>query len=372
MRIIYAAPANLDEQKAHAIHIVNMCAAIQSNGHDVSLLASKCSAGLAETYGSGESLTVITANEARLPALARGPAFAVCAAITAKKQAASLLYTRHIPTALLSSSLSIPTILELHSPPRNNQNWMVARVFNRKVGLALVLITDALRTEIARRLPMIASEKLFVAPDAAVPQPTNLAIRLSLARPIVGYLGNLYMGKGVELVCDVAARLPDFDFYVVGGDIQQISLLVQRFASIKNLHFVGKVPPRIAYQYINGFDYALLPNQEVVMVNDYATDIGQWTSPLKMFEYMAAGKPIIASRLPVLQEVLKDRENAILADPRDPGAWVAALRHLWANKDVRTRIGERAREDFFENYTWEVRARNVLNFVESRMNVEHV
>jgi glycosyltransferase involved in cell wall biosynthesis len=81
-------------------------------------------------------------------------------------------------------------------------------------------------------------------------------------------------------------------------------------------------------------------------------------SPLKLFEYMSAGKPIVASDLPVLREVL-DEANAVLVDPEDADAWARALESL-RDAGLRERLGVRARRDFLERHTWDIRARKVL------------
>ena len=79
---------------------------------------------------------------------------------------------------------------------------------------------------------------------------------------------------------------------------------------------------------------------------------------MKIFEYMAAAKPIIASDLPVLREVLND-SNAILVDPEDIDAWRDALAALRDPKR-REQLGRKAHDDFLRSYTWQARASRVL------------
>jgi len=81
---------------------------------------------------------------------------------------------------------------------------------------------------------------------------------------------------------------------------------------------------------------------------------------MKMFEYMAAGLPIVSSDLPVLREVLENGRNALLVSPDDLDAWAKAISLLAANAGLRRRLGEAARADLIEYYTWETRARSVL------------
>jgi glycosyltransferase involved in cell wall biosynthesis len=84
-------------------------------------------------------------------------------------------------------------------------------------------------------------------------------------------------------------------------------------------------------------------------------------SPLKLFEYMAWGKPILCSDLPVLREVIEDRRNGLLLPPDDPAKWVAALNRLVANPAEGERLGKNARSDFLTRHTWRQRADRVLD-----------
>jgi glycosyltransferase involved in cell wall biosynthesis len=88
-------------------------------------------------------------------------------------------------------------------------------------------------------------------------------------------------------------------------------------------------------------------------------------SPIKMFEYMASGVPIIASDLPALREVLQDGKNCLLAAPSDVTAWLIALDKLLQNPSLARAIGQRGHEDYEREYTWTRRAQRILSAAES-------
>ena len=83
-------------------------------------------------------------------------------------------------------------------------------------------------------------------------------------------------------------------------------------------------------------------------------------SPLKVFEYMAAGKPILASDIPALREILRDGETALLLPPGEPEAWAAAARALLRDPGRAAALGARARAAFLAEYTWDARAARIL------------
>jgi glycosyltransferase involved in cell wall biosynthesis len=84
-------------------------------------------------------------------------------------------------------------------------------------------------------------------------------------------------------------------------------------------------------------------------------------SPLKIFEYMAAAKPIVCSTLPVLQEILQDGNTAWLCDPDDIAQWQRALQTLRDDPLLRRRLGENAQREFLQRHTWQARARSILD-----------
>ena len=87
-----------------------------------------------------------------------------------------------------------------------------------------------------------------------------------------------------------------------------------------------------------------------------------FTSPLKLFEYMAAARPIVASDLPALREVLRDGENALLVPPEDPVALAVAIRRLQEDPALAERLAGQAARDV-RAYTWEERGRRIVEFL---------
>jgi glycosyltransferase involved in cell wall biosynthesis len=95
-------------------------------------------------------------------------------------------------------------------------------------------------------------------------------------------------------------------------------------------------------------DVLVLPNPRSAISNTH-------TSPLKLFEYMASGRPIVATALESIQEVLRDGENALLVEPGNPQALVTGIRRIKDDPALAQRVAARAAEDLRE-YTWARRA----------------
>lgn len=156
--------------------------------------------------------------------------------------------------------------------------------------------------------------------------------------------------------------MPEVDFVVVGGSKDDVRFWAKQVTT-QNIKFLGYMPPDAVQQELATFDICLLPNQEKVYVNSLedsskAQQIGAFTSPLKMFEYMSAGIPIVSSDLPVLREVL-DENDAFCSPPDDVMAWVNAI-HKLKDTSLRKRLGDSARTKLATYYTWDARARYIL------------
>jgi glycosyltransferase involved in cell wall biosynthesis len=108
------------------------------------------------------------------------------------------------------------------------------------------------------------------------------------------------------------------------------------------------VPPADVAPYLKAADVLVLPNTATLVSRTY-------TSPLKLFEYMAAGRPIIASDLPAFREVLRDEENALLVPPENPEALASAAVRLIRDPELSERLARRAFDDV-EAYSWAKRA----------------
>lgn len=117
---------------------------------------------------------------------------------------------------------------------------------------------------------------------------------------------------------------------------------------------------------MNYCDILLMPYQKKVFLENGITDTSKWMSPMKMFEYLACGKPIISSDLPVLREVLKNNINSILVESDNINEWDSAIKLLIINKELRSKLGRNAYIDFKFNYTWEIRAKKIIKFNEEK------
>lgn len=175
---------------------------------------------------------------------------------------------------------------------------------------------------------------------------------------IVMYTGHLYPSKGVETLVRAAASF-DANCYIVGGNPEDISRIKVETEIPDTVTFTGFVPPAKIPLYQMSAD---------VLVATVADDTGarEFFSPLKIFEYMAAGKPLVVSRKPAYEEVLADGWNGLFVDPGSVPALAEAIEQLLSDPALRREFGRQAHSDA-ARYGWTVRARRILNEIAARV-----
>jgi glycosyltransferase involved in cell wall biosynthesis len=374
VRIAYVSSSQLPSRYANSIHVMKMCQALADVGHDVLLTATpggEHAESDYEFYGVRPCFDIAKHCVPRFPPGYRGWRYAWKVAGAIKRWGpVDLICGRYLPGIAVAALRGTPCIVELHQPPvrstRRIINWLSRRGCLHKI----VVITEALRNACVEALVGVPPDRFIVCPDAADEPsidecPDVLLPFAKTSRLQIGYTGHLYPGKGMEILTRLAARLPSCDFHVVGGMPGDVASWQTVSVDIRNIHFHSFVAPALVPAYQQSMDILLAPYQEQVLVSGGKDDVAPWMSPLKIFEYMSVGKPIIASDLPVLREVLTDGENALLAPSSDVAKWEAQVNRL-RDPSLRNRLGSNALREFRSQFTWQSRARRVLGMVDER------
>jgi glycosyltransferase involved in cell wall biosynthesis len=246
---------------------------------------------------------------------------------------------------------------------RRAQRFLFQWMIRAPAFKGMVTHCNALRNSILEKLPELA-ERIIVAHCGADLLPEDLKpadLGETSGRPQVGYVGHLYPGKGFEIVRKLAAWAPWVDFHVVGGQQTTIDRLQRDPTLPRNIRLHGFVHPSTTGSFSLAFDVLLAPYQSEVQIAS-GEETASWMSPLKLFEYMAARKPILCSDLPILREIIQHGCNGLLLPIDEPEAWISALQRLLADQTERERLGANARADFLAQYTWQQRAGRISDY----------
>jgi glycosyltransferase involved in cell wall biosynthesis len=385
-RLIYLANIGLLSDRPHVLQVFKNCEAFAKLGLDVHLVhpGRKSTVGLSETdcfafYGVDPCFAVrevktpdlvgLNLPDApdRLAFLLQGALFARAAA---RRYRDDLLYTRDFTVATLLSAARRDFLFEVHSLPTRSLAPRWLRFVSRR-ALGVVVISRHL-AEDCRALG-ISAEALCVAPDAVDRRLAERRVEVGEARrrlglpreafiaAYTGHFGRFYAWKGLDTVLRAAQILPDILFVLVGGskaEVDEVAASVRELG-LSNVRLPGWVPPGDVADYLAAANVLLLPNSARSVLS------ARHTSPMKAFEYMAAGKPIVASDLPSLREIYDQGVDALLVPPDDPGAIACAIERLLRDTGLGERLSAAAREKA-KRSTWEARAEVIVEFARRR------
>lgn len=378
-------PIDIRSRYAHVVNIMHMCQAFKKMGKDVTLIVRgrAGSVDLKMIFDQHGILNDFAIKFVPIPAVKVGRVdvgsrlFGIWTALYMLRDRIDLCYTRFPLFAYLSGRLGIASTLEMHMPPTSRLDaWAFAQIIGqiKKGGTNRykVMAISARLAEILNEQFDLPISDVFICHDAVDLAPYNEVVldknddikhRLGIneATLLLTYSGSLYEGRGVEMIAELAQCFPHGYFLVVGGDEFRIKSYREKYAGIKNLCFYGYVYHKEVAQFLRASDILLMPHARRVTV-DGPGDISAYTSPMKLFEYLAASKPIIASNLPSILEILEHGKNALIAEPEDVGSWSTCVSDLLHDADLRRRLGLAARAAA-ENRTWDKRAAEIMEFI---------
>ncbi len=185
---------------------------------------------------------------------------------------------------------------------------------------------------------------------------------------VVGYAGRFHtmgMDKGIGTLLEAVAQLahdPDVRpvrLALIGGPAENLSPLRSQLTSAGLppgiIWYGGHVPPAVVPRYLKAFDVCTVPFPRTEHFAYYA-------SPMKLFEYMASGSPIVASDLPTIAEIIQHERNGLLVPPGDASALAGALRRLRDDPELACRLAARAAQDVVP-YAWQHRASRIVEWM---------
>ncbi len=280
-----------------------------------------------------------------------------------------VIYTWFVPMATWAIWNKIPVVLEMHDLPSGKIGRKIFPQWIKAEGKKRTLfITQALREMIQATYQCDFKDgETLIAPNgvdlenyANLPSAPQARQMLELPqKPTVVYSGHFYPGRGMNLLCDLALVLPDLQFLWVGGSPDLVDFWKDRLRNfgIKNISLSGFVPNQNLPLYQAAGDVLVMP-YDTVIAGSSGGDSARICSPMKMFDYLASGRVIVTSDIPVFHEVLNN-ENAIFCPPNNLDAWRKAIVLAVQDHDLAEKYSQQSRNDAMR-YSWQERARCAL------------
>lgn len=381
MRILYLADIRFPLERANGIQTFETCRALAARGHQVRLVtrpdthapprdpwrfydAPPLSGLTFETVpgraSAGDRVRYLTA--AMRSAIAGGAdviftrdlGVASVLARLPRSVRPPLVYESHGDAAAFSREL--PQMIDGAAPPSAAKLARLERRERRvwRAADGYITLTGAHLDELSARYGVRRAAAAI--PDGTRPAEAPFTPPPAGEPPLVGYAGHLYPWKGVDVLLRALARVPAARALIVGGqpgeaDRDRLETLAGALGIGERVQFTGWIPPAGVARQLTRCSLLVLPNVRTRTSERY-------TSPLKLFEYLAAGRPIVASDLPALREILVHERNAVLVPAGDEEALAGAMTALLLDGSRAERIARQAFEDS-ARFTWDARAARI-------------
>lgn len=372
-KIIYLANARLPTEKAHGIQVAKMCEALANQGARVELTVPNRLNPIKDDffgyYGIKKNfiLNKLPCVDLISRAVWLGQVAywveALSFAWSVKKRlnnSSDLIYTRELSNIIFLSG-ERQVMYEAHNLTKK-PGWFFRRWLKKL--MLLITITNGLKNDFVAL--GFSTERILTAPDAVDLKMFSIddskidsrqRLNLPLDKKIILYTGHLYDWKGAGIVLAAAKLLPDCLVVFVGGTDADVVSFKKRAENenIKNVLVVGHRPVGEIPIYLCAADILVLPNSAKSAIS------ARYTSPLKLFEYMASRRPIVASDLPSLREILTE-ETATFFEPDNSQSLAESVKSTLSNPAVAVQKAEQAYLTV-QNHTWDRRAMAIINFL---------
>ncbi len=369
MNILYIGSLKIPSDEANVINKVNMVNSFAKNGNKVTFIMMQegkkyfgVKKYIGEQYDVKNNFRLIV-----IPIMSRKTAIAcefLSVFFSRVAYRCDVVVTRSLRIANMANMLGLKVIFDSHRPAgfKDHENEK-ARDIERNVVLhkntVRIVTTTEIGAEYYRKVyGEEIHEKIKVARNGAVAY--DLHRRIDVDKNYnthAGYFGQLYDGKGMEIISRLIVKNPDIYFHIAGGPDKERKHWENILHRCKNVRFYGYLDQKTLAPLRNSCDILLAPYKEIVTIAGGAKQINAFSSSIKLFEYMASKKAIIASNNPEIMEILEHNKSAILIDNSDIAGWNNALVMLAENKRLRDKLAGQAYRDYTKNnYSWDRRA----------------
>ena len=246
---------------------------------------------------------------------------------------------------------------ENSSPSKNQlqEEALEKKILSRVDGVFTT--TGAIRQVVADRFPGLPSTTI---PLGMTPAPSALPVNFGAAGKFkVCYVGQLYDAQGVDILIKAMARISRAEAHIIGGttaELIKLKELARAQGVSERVIFHGFIDPGRLPEIMEPMDIFVVPAKNTIRMN--------YVAHIKIYEYMASRRPIVATRLRSVEEEVEDGQTGILVEPDDPQALAEGIRRLINHPDLAKEIARRAHEKS-ANYHWEKRAESILRFIDS-------
>ena len=366
MKICYLANTAVPSTTASAIQIIKMCESFSKLKHEVLLITSNASdKKVFDFYGVKSKFEIKKLKKYnKFPLGLKYYLFSLSSIIESLNFKPDVYITRNFFTSFLLTVIGKKNILELHHGIEIEGRivrFIVKNInfFNYKCLIKLVAITNSVKNYYQKKF-RINANKIIVAPSGTSIENKFFNNVLKNKKKLnIGYFGSLYKSRGIDLILKLS-RIDSENKYFIFGNLKNYKNIKNKYHN-HNLHLNDYLPYKSVSKNILKMDVLLMPYQEKIVAAGNVGNIIDFTSPLKLFDYMACGKIIISSKLKVLEEILKEKKNVIFVKNfNNAYAWKKEIQKMKFLNDKRFIISQNNFK-MSKKYKLKERAKRILD-----------
>ena len=266
----------------------------------------------------------------------------------------SLIISRSIISSLVMSLFSIYHFLEIHQEIKGFSKFLFLRLnfFNSKYIIKTIFISKGIAYFYKSKV-----KNYVILHDGSDIRDFKIKYNPNKKVKNIYYFGSFYKGRGIEFLLKLASICPNFNFHLVGKRKETINdysnnVKIYPFMKLKKV-----------FSFLKKADLLLMPYQKRVSISsdNYKDNISNFMSPIKMFEYLSTGIPIISSEKKVLKEVLINKKNCILVKEYEKIIyWKRAINYISKKKILRKKISLNALQTA-KKFSWKKRAQKIFS-----------
>ena len=265
-----------------------------------------------------------------------------------------IVYTNDVNVIFFLKKYTV--FFELHDFPERFL-WLYNYLFSIPQK---ILVTNTWKEKRLHELFRETISKTFVELNAVDLEKFNIqktkqelrdVLGLDQSKKIVLYTGHLFGWKGAETLAEAAELLSEVSFYFLGGKPHDVSSFKTKYSQFRNIHILGYQQHELIPLWQKAADVLVLPNSGVSKIARY------YTSPMKLFEYIASRVPVVASDLPSIREIV-DETMVYFAEPDSPQSFAEAITKALEDREQTRRIAQAY--EAVSSHTWRARAERIL------------